>query len=441
MYNIKKIFTIVTILSLAFVNYACGIYREGETTRIVSPEGNAYTGQTGDEPSSISTNTTPESHKKDETMSTESPETEPGPVREPARITFVAAGDNVIHPCIYMDAKNRATSETREYNFKPMYEDVVDYIASFDLAFINQETLMGGADLGYSGYPCFNSPQDLGLDLIDIGFDIVNIANNHMCDKGQKGLKGAIDFWKSQTDVTMIGGYSDETDYNTLRIVERNGVKIGLLSYTYGTNGISLPASSELVVPYINDEDIIRQCAQAKEQSDFLIISVHWGNENQTQVSAEQKRVAKLMAENGADVIIGHHPHVLQSIEVIESDYGETLCVYSLGNFVSAMQYWQNMVGGFFSFDIVADENGNVSFENAAFVPTAFYYGPSYFNSHLYFLRVYPAEKAATHGTKNLYNNTATPDQMRDYAKKIMGDYLKDYEPASDDESLRQSDE
>lgn len=162
-----------------------------------------------------------------------------------------------------------------------------------------------------------------------------------MCDKGQKGLKGAIDFWKSQTDVTMIGGYSDETDYNTLRIVERNGVKIGLLSYTYGTNGISLPASSELVVPYINDEDIIRQCAQAKEQSDFLIISVHWGNENQTQVSAEQKRVAKLMAENGADVIIGPHPHVLQSIEVIESDYGETLCVYSLGNFVSAMQYWR----------------------------------------------------------------------------------------------------
>ena len=153
MHNIKKIFTIVTILSLAFVNYACGIYREGETTRIVSPEGNAYTGQTGDEPSSISTNTIPESHKKDETMSTESPETEPGPVREPARITFVAAGDNVIHPCIYMDAKNRATSETREYNFKPMYEDVADYITSFDLAFINQETLMGGADLGYSGYP------------------------------------------------------------------------------------------------------------------------------------------------------------------------------------------------------------------------------------------------------------------------------------------------
>ncbi|MCI8387687.1 MAG: CapA family protein [Clostridiales bacterium] len=347
----------------------------------------------------------------------------PEPV-ETARISFLAAGDNVIHPCIYMDAEKRADETTRKYNFKPMYADVADYIASFDLAFINQETLMGGEELGYSGYPNFNSPQDLGLDLIDIGFDIINIANNHMCDKGSAGLAGTINFWKSQESITMIGGYSDKTDYDTLRIIEREGIKIALLSYTYGTNGLRLPASSEMVVPYINDDNIIRQCKAAREAADFVIISVHWGEENISQVTDEQKRVAQLMADNGADVIIGHHPHVLQSIEWIESSNGETLCIYSLGNLVSAMQYWQNMVGGFFTFDIVVMSDGEVYADSPAFVPTAFYYGPSYYNSHLYFLSEYPDEMAKTHGTKNLYKSAATPADMKRYAEKIMGEYV-----------------
>ena len=143
---------------------------------------------------------------------------------------------------------------------------------------------MGGAELGYSGYPQFNSPQDLGLDLIDIGFDVVNIANNHMCDKGTAGLAGTIDFWNSQ-DILMIGGYTDADDYDDIRVLEYNGVKIAFLSYTYGTNGISLPSSSELIIPYINDDDIIRQCELASERADFVIASVHWGNENQTTVS------------------------------------------------------------------------------------------------------------------------------------------------------------
>ena len=345
------------------------------------------------------------------------------PELEPTRISFLAAGDNVIHPCIYMDAERRADETTREYNFKPMYEDTIDFISSFDIAFINQETLMGGEELGYSGYPQFNSPQDLGLDLIDIGFDVVNIANNHMCDKGTAGLSGTIEFWNSQ-DILMIGGFTDAEDYDNIRILEYNGVKIAFLSYTYETNGIRLPASSELIVPYINDEDIIRQCKLARESADFVIASVHWGNENQTTVSADQRHTAELLAENGTDVIIGHHPHVLQPIEWIETDSGRTLCIFSLGNLVSAMQYWQNMVGGFFTFDIVVDEDGEIYADSPAFRPTAFYYGPSYYNSHLYFLSEYPADIAKTHGTGNLYGSSATPDDMKQFAENIMGDYI-----------------
>ncbi|MBQ8508800.1 MAG: CapA family protein [Clostridia bacterium] len=413
---IRKILSALLCLSLTALT-ACGItacgkpaVSEPEVTRITAPT--LAEGDPSDTPvASI----------------TQPPETEPPEPVEEARISFLAAGDNVIHPCIYMDAERRATDETRAYNFRPMYEDVADYIAGFDLAFINQETLMGGDELGLSGYPRFNSPQALGYDLCELGFDIVNIANNHMVDQYAKGLSGTIDFWHKMEDefgVTMLGGYYDAADYDTIRLIEREGVKIAFLSYTYETNGLRLPASSELVVPYIDDEDIIRQCALAKEVSDFLIVSIHWGVENSTTVSADQQRVAKLLAENGTDVIIGHHPHVLQRIEWIESDYGETLCIYSLGNLVSAMMSWQNMVGGFFTFDIVRMSDGRVYADNVGFTATAFYYGPSYFNSHIYFLSDYPAEKAATHGTKMLYNSPATPDDMRNFAKKIMGDFL-----------------
>lgn len=359
------------------------------------------------------------------------------PPVEVKRLSFLAAGDNVIHPCIYMDAENRAKAVTaavtaaekaegldvRKYDFKPMYADAAEYIASFDLAFINQETLMAGEEFGYSGYPTFNSPRDLAYDLIELGFDIVNIANNHMCDKGTAGLKATVDFWK-ELDVTMIGGYSDAEDYETPRIIERDGIKIAFIGYTEETNGIRL-GKSELIVPYTNDEDIARQVSAAKEAAELVIVSVHWGNENQNTPTKEQKRLAKLMSDSGADVIIGHHPHVLQPIEWIETDDGrQTLCIYSLGNLVSAMQYWENMVGGFFTFEIVIMSDGSCYVDSPEFVPTAFYYGPRYFNSHLYFLDDYPEDKALTHGTKNLYSSYASPDTMRAYAKKILGGYI-----------------
>ncbi len=405
----KRFITLIIVCSILLLS-SCN-------KPVNNPETSLFPDVQYEDTSTVATHTRPE---------TPPPETEP-PAEQPKeiRISFLAAGDNVIHPCIYMDAKNRATEETRPYNFKPMYSDVADYIASFDISFINQETLMCGDGFALSGYPNFNSPQDLGLDLRDIGFDIINIANNHTYDKGLSGLKSTIDFYNSEemSSVTTIGAYLNREDFDNIRTIEKEGITIALLSYTYDTNRI-FPSSAELVIPFINEADIIRQAKIAEEIADITVCSVHWGIEQHTKPSAEQRSVAKLLAENGVDVILGHHPHVLQPIEIIESSNGSTLCIYSLGNILSAMQNWQNMVGGFFTFDIVKSTDGEVNFDNPKFTPTAFYYGPSYYNSHLYFLKDYTAEKAKTHGTGRLYGSYATPSDMLSFTEKIMGEYL-----------------
>lgn len=354
---------------------------------------------------------------------------EPEEKQEPVttKISFLAAGDNVIHPCIYLEAKQRATKDTREYNFKPMYSDIIELVQSYDIAFINQETLMGGEELGYSGYPRFNSPQDLGYDLVEMGFDIVNIANNHMADQWEKGLKGTIEFWRNQP-VTLIGEALNGDEYEIPDIIEKDGISIAFLSYTYGTNGLSLPASSELVVPYINDNDILRHISNAKDEAELVFVSVHWGEENTFTPTSEQKRLAKLMADAGVDVIIGHHPHVVQPIEWIEGkDGNKTLCIYSLGNLVSAMMYSQNMAGGFLTFDIIKTDNFKPYIENVKFLPTVFFYGMNYYSTHLYMMEDYTDELAKKHGTQ-IYGNYASAAQMKKYIiDNISSEFLPDW--------------
>ena len=172
-----------------------------------------------------------------------------------ARVSFLACGDNIIHSNVYEDALDRGGGTS--YEFIHMYDDVADIIASADLAYINQEGPMGSEKYGYSGYPNFNGPQEMGDALVDLGFNIVNIANNHMLDKWESGFLDTAAYWKTK-DATLIGAYLNKADYDDIRVVEKNGIKIALLSYTYGTNGMVLNKGSETVIPLIVEEDIRR---------------------------------------------------------------------------------------------------------------------------------------------------------------------------------------
>ena len=340
-------------------------------------------------------------------------------------ISLIAAGDNLIHPNIYTDAYSRGSAEKR-YDFLPVYTDVADMIAAADIAFINEETVMAGEDYGYSGWPCFNAPQSLGDDLVSLGFDVVNMANNHMLDMGTQGLLDTIDFWHTKP-VTMIGGYTDPDDYEDIRVTEADGIRIAWLAYTYGTNGIVKQSWSDAVIPYIDDRLILDDIERAHEAADFVIVSIHWGDENTQTPNDEQKRLAQLIADGGADLILGHHSHTVQPIEWIKTEKKDVLCIYSLGNFVSGMDRPVNVVGGLLSLDIIGDGNGGLTVDNILFTPTVFWYGMDWYGTHLYLMSDYTDQLAATQGVR-IDGYTISVESAREIITNVIDEeFLPDY--------------
>ncbi len=340
-------------------------------------------------------------------------------------ISFVACGDNITYGT--KDAKSKAIPGGRSLNFKPQYANVQEKIEGADIAFINQECVMAGNGYPIKYYPMFNVPQELGLDLVELGYDVINIGTNHMLDAGTSGLQSTIEFWKSQ-NVTMIGGYENEEDYDNIRIVERDGIKIAFLSYTYFTNGLVKSASSPIVIPYLNDEDIIRQTALAKKEADLVFVSVHWGDEYSFVPSAGQRRAAQVMADCGVDVIIGHHPHVLQPIEWLEGKNGnKTLCAFSLGNFVAEQDLDVNMVGGILELNILKPNAGKPYVEKVIFHPTVFHFSSDFYTNVVYYMQDYTPELAAVHGVRKYYGNPLTYERLVGYAvNTISKEFLTD---------------
>lgn len=327
-------------------------------------------------------------------------------------ISFVAVGDNLIHALIWLDAEKRGSAE-KHYDFLPLYEHIADDVAEADVAFINQETIMAGEKYGYTAYPTFNSPQQLGLDLITLGFDIVNVASNHMLDKGESGYRDMLNFWHEHDDeITMIGGYYNKADHDNIRVTEVDGVKIAWLAYTYNTNYISLPAGSEMYIPYIYtnvtmltglDKDLVTSdVTKAKELADVVIVSLHMGTEYTHTPNADQIEITQHMADLGVDVILGHHSHCLQPVKWLDgADGNKTLCIYSMGNIASGQTGALKLVGGMFKFRIVGDGEGGLKVVDPILEPTIMHYGWDYMNTKIYPLDMYTDELASTHGMGN----------------------------------------
>ncbi len=337
------------------------------------------------------------------------------------KLSFLGAGDNIVYKGVVYDGMRMKIAGGRAYNFKPIYSEVASLIENADIAFINQETLMCGEGYDFSYYPTFNGPQEMGQDLVELGFDIIGIANNHMLDKGSAGLEKTISFYDT-LPVTMIGGYKNKEDYNNIRIHEKDGIKIALLAYTEMTNGLSPSARYDIYIPYLDKADIEGQVAEAKEKADLVFVSVHWGTEGAFKPNDYQKRYAKRFADCGVDVVLGHHPHVVQPVEWIEGkDGNKMLCYYSLGNFMAEQAYAYNMVGGMASFDIVSVNGEKPTVKNAKYIPTVFDWGTSFYNNKVYLLENYTSEQANTHGIL-AYGRRTSLSQLRGYISSTISD-------------------
>lgn len=320
---------------------------------------------------------------------------------EPRTITIAAAGDNLIHESVFLDAAKRA-SGGKEYDFTPMYSGVRDIISSADIAMVNQETPLAGKEYGYSGYPSFNAPREAAEALMEIGFDVIGIANNHSLDKETVGLRSTLDYLKTQP-VTTIGVYEGEADMYTARIIEVKGCKIGFIAFSYGWyNTHELDASYGLIIPSITDDDVItRWVADQKSKCDFLVVSVHWGDEYTFQVNSAQTHAAKLIAAAGADAIIGSHSHTVQPVEwIYNSDGSRTICVYSLGNFISTQLYDYTMIGGIVELTLTENESGSFELTDVVYNPTVTHYTMDRDGLQVYLLENYTNELALQHGCR-----------------------------------------
>lgn len=383
----KRVYTTIIPILAAFILTACQPVNEAVPAMA---EAESLSAETTAEITTVPTETT--------TVTTTA-------VTEPPKkyetITFAATGDNLIHSSIYNQAHRR--SETGGYDFIYPYRNVTDLISEADVAVINQETLICNDKYEPSTYPCFNSPTALGDHMIDIGFDVFTIANNHTLDKGTDGLNACLDYWQSK-DVTVAGAYRNAEDKDNIRTAEVNGIVFSYLSYTESLNGLSLPAGSELIIGDSNDIDgVIADIKAAEEISDVCVVSLHWGVENSDVISEYQRSYAKQIAEAGADVIIGNHPHVLRDIEMIQREDGsEALCAYSLGNFISAQSVGQNLIGGVLQFSVtaLADSGEQPVISDVRLIPIVTHYGANYSDIELYKLSDYTPELAKGHGVR-----------------------------------------
>lgn len=315
-------------------------------------------------------------------------------------LNFIAVGDNLIHGPIYRQAKERATDGG--FDFRPAYQHILPYLQQADLALINQETPLGGVELGLSSYPMFNSPQELGDQLVEMGFNMISHANNHVLDAKQQGFFKTIEFWRAksaQNAVIMAGIAADSAD-DQLQILEVKKVKVALLAYTYGTNGLKLPSGSSGIVKYIDDDLMCQELEEAKTKADIVVVCIHWGQEYQASANAEQKRLAQLLADNGADIIIGSHPHVLQGAEMLTSQDDKQVPVfYSLGNFISAQSRPETMLGGMAKIKMSYDLKGrSLSFNEVGVLPLVTDYTGSFNNVAVYPLSEYTDAQAKAHG-------------------------------------------
>lgn len=300
---------------------------------------------------------------------------------EDKTLSISVIGDIMCHNTQFKDAYSNG-----QYNFSYVFSDIKNYIEKADISIGNLETTFAGRDKIYSGYPQFNTPEALAYSLKELGIDILTTANNHSLDTGYSGIESTIKFL-DEAQLSHTGTFTSFETQNTILYKEVNGIKIAFLAYTYGTNGIPIPYEKEYCINLINKDLILSHLNIAKSKNpDIICVSIHWGEEYQTTPNSSQKDLTNFLFENGADIILGSHPHVLQPFEKREITLSngtkkDGFVIYSLGNFMSGQIKENTRNSIILNLNLTKHANSNkISIDNISYIPIYLYTYPKYKN-------------------------------------------------------------
>ena len=382
-------------------------------------------------------------------------------------VSLMMVGDNLMHMGLVYSGKQ----DDGSYDYSMLYEGISQQLQMADIKIINQETILGGNELGFSGYPEFNSPTQVGDAIAGADFNVVLHASNHAADMKLTGLENCAAFWQNQhPEVMMLGIQGDADPQTNLRsgsahasadrtadwhmdesgtgYMTVKGITFAILNYTYGPNMEVIPSSIKGHLNFLCDYDhqsgqldftslnpqVLEDIAAARENADIVVVCPHWGTEYATTPSSYQEKFALQMTEAGADVIIGTHPHVVQPAEWIEAENGRRcLCFYSLGNYVSTQKQGICMLEAMAWITFHVDESGiSLVEQQSGPIPLVCQYksGPVRFEG-VYLLQDYTQEQAARHGIRSYGGVTLSLDDLLKWSADVFGDTTLHWETAS----------
>lgn len=334
-------------------------------------------------------------------------------------LSICMIGDVLLHDELEAAAKQADGS----YNYEFLFTQLKDEIESRDIAIVNQEVIIGGKELGVSGYPSFNASYEMADALAKTGFDVVCHGTNHALDKGKKGILNALSNWKEKhPDIHVLGINDSEADRDRICIIEKNNIRVAILNYTYGTNGINLPKDMPYAVDMLDESRVRKDIKKAEETADFTIVCPHWGTEYSLETDEMQKKWTSIFRECGADLVIGTHPHVIEGVEEFadkdktirtnNKGNGDMVVYYSLGNFAN----WTSntgsvaancMLGGMAQVVIKKKNGGETAIDNYDIVPLVCHVSDNYRE-----ISVYPLDRY----TKDLEEKNAIRRQTSEFS-------------------------
>ena len=316
--------------------------------------------------------------------------------QEDLTVDFLAVGDNIAHGPIYKSGQG----EGDIWNYDHIYEPVKKDIEEADLSLVTQETIFVEDRNNVSGYPAFGTPVEIGDALVNAGFDVIAHSSNHVLDKGTKSIEYTLDWWEqTHPEIEVLGIHKTAEEAEGISVIQCKNLKIAMLDYTYSFNGIEMPKEKEYLADLFDEEKARKDIQKAKDLADVVIVVMHVGDEYVQEVDEQTKNWTDLFLEEGVDIVIGSHPHVIRPMETLTGEDGHKMLVYySLGNFVATQNDLPCLLGGMAKITIRKDlESGEIQIPNHEYIPLLMYYDRENPKAAVYKLEDYPADLVEKH--------------------------------------------